>query len=224
MFYNGAVMNIAVDTGGTFTDIVYLEDGVLKARKVFSTPSDPSQAILKGIEGFSSKNLIHGTTVGTNAFLERKGARVALITTFGFEALVFIGRQARPELYNFFVEKPAPILREDHTFGIKERIAEGKVILPLSEEEIVRCKNWIKELSPEAIAVCLLHSYLYPLHEEKLKDVLVDLDLPLSISYEVLPEFREYERASTTLINAYLSPVMSRYLSRLRERLPGVNL
>ncbi len=218
-------MNIAVDTGGTFTDVVYLEDGVLKARKVFSTPTDPSQAILNGIKGFTPTNLIHGTTVGTNAFLERKGARVAFITTSGFEDLVFIGRQARPKLYDFFVEKPAPILREDHTFGIKERIsAEGKVLLPLSDGEIARCINWIKEISPEAIAVCLLHSYLYSFHEEKLKSALTEIGVPLSISSEVLPEFREYERASTTLINAYLVPVMSRYLSRLKEKLPGANL
>jgi N-methylhydantoinase A len=103
-------MKIAIDTGGTFTDIVYLENGVLKANKVFSTPSDPSQAIFEGCSGLKFDTLIHGSTVGTNAFLERKGAKIAFITTEGFEDLLFIGRQNRPSLYDFFVEKPAPIV------------------------------------------------------------------------------------------------------------------
>ncbi|HIC98564.1 MAG TPA: hypothetical protein EYP08_02615, partial [Pyrodictiaceae archaeon] len=195
----------------------------LKTRKVFSTPSDPSHAILEGIKGLFPKNLIHGTTVGTNAFLERKGAKVAFITTKGFEDIIFIGRQARNELYNFFVEKPKPIINENCVFGVKERVsAQGKVLIPLEEEEIEKVIKEVEKISPESIAICLLHSYLYPFHEEKLKKRFSVLNLPISISFEILPEFREYERASTTVINAYLVPIMSKYLNNLKQKLPNI--
>ncbi len=219
-------MYVAVDTGGTFTDIIFLEEDVLKARKVFSTPEDPSKAILEGLKGLPLHVLIHGTTVGTNAFLERKGAEVAFITTQGFKDIIFIGRQARPKLYDFFVEKPAPILKGKNTFEVKERVlADGKVLEPLREEEITRVKNWLKE-NPQiqSVAICLLHSYLYPEHEKKLKKVIKLMGIPVSISSEVLSEFREYERASTTVINAYLAPVMSFYLDNLKRKLKKINL
>jgi len=218
-------MKIAIDTGGTFTDIVYLENGVLKANKVFSTPSDPSQAIFEGCSGLKFDTLIHGSTVGTNAFLERKGAKIAFITTEGFEDLLFIGRQNRLSLYDFFVEKPAPIVLPENCLAIKERInAKGEVLIPLENQEIEKAIKWLNEREIESIAICLLHSYLYPFHEKALKKALSELKFPVSLSSEILPEFREYERASTTAINAYLSPVMARYLNRLKERLKGVKI
>ncbi len=222
-------MRVAIDTGGTFTDIVYLENNILKSDKVFSTPSDPSLAILEGLSridpSLKIETLIHGSTVGTNAFLERKGAKIAFITTSGFEDIIFIGRQNRPSLYDFFVEKPAPIVSQENCFGIEERInAKGEILKPLKDSEIQRCLNWLKEKDIKSVAVCLLHSYLYPEHEIRLKKAFLSLNLPISISSEILPEFREYERASTTAINAYLSPVMGRYLNRLKKKLSGIKI
>ncbi|WP_038056227.1 hydantoinase/oxoprolinase family protein [Thermodesulfobacterium hydrogeniphilum] len=222
-------MRVAIDTGGTFTDIVYLENNILKSDKVFSTPSDPSLAILEGISridpSLKIETLIHGSTVGTNAFLERKGAKIAFITTSGFEDIIFIGRQNRPSLYDFFVEKPAPIVSQENCFGIEERInAKGEILKPLKDSEIQRCLNWLKEKDIKSVAVCLLHSYLYPEHEIRLKKAFLSLNLPISISSEILPEFREYERASTTAINAYLSPVMGRYLNRLKKKLSNIKI
>lgn len=220
-------MKVAIDTGGTFTDLLYLEDGFLKPEKVFSTPKDPSQAILEVLSYVPERltTLVHGSTVGTNAFLERKGAEIAFITTYGFEDLLFIGRQARPKLYDFFVEKPRPFVKEKNCYGVKERIdAKGKIIKPLRKVSIERLLKILKENPVEAIAICLINSYLNPFHEKKLKEVLSRLKIPISLSSEVLPEFREFERASTTAINAYLSPVMSKYLKKLKKKLPEVNL
>ncbi len=220
-------MKVAIDTGGTFTDLVYLENGVLKSGKVFSTPKDPSQAILSALSQVSEKPeiLIHGSTVGTNAFLERKGAKTAFITTSGFEDLLFIGRQARPKLYDFFVEKPRPFILRENCYGVKERIsAKGKVITQLKDEEIEKLIKKLKENPVESIAICLINSYLNPLHEVNLKTALSSLGIPISLSSEILPEFREFERASTTAINAYLSPVMSKYLKNLKKRFPQLKL
>ena len=219
-------MRVAVDTGGTFTDIVFVEGGILKANKVSSTPADPSVAVLEGIANLQNVTiLIHGSTVATNAFLERKGARVAFITTAGFEDILFIGRQARSNLYDFNIEKTAPIVLEEDCFGIKERItAQGEVLVPLSGQEQKRCLSFLKNRPIESVAICLLHAYLYPAHEYTLKKVISSLSLPISISSEILPEFREFERASTTAINAYLGPIMNRYLMRLKEKLPQTTL
>ncbi len=218
-------MRVAVDTGGTFTDLLYLENEILKTNKVFSTPSDPSLAVLEVLKKLTPHVLIHGSTVGTNAFLERKGAKTAFITTKGFEDLIFIGRQNRPELYNFFVEKPAEVIAKENCLGLKERIsAKGDVIQPLEDSEVEKCINWIKKQKVESIAVCFLHSYLYPYHEKKLKTALNLVGFPVSISSEILPEFREYERASTTVINAYLSPIIGKYVKKLKQKLLGVNI
>lgn len=220
-------MQVAIDTGGTFTDLVYLESGFLKSKKVFSTPKDPSEAVLKAFSQVSDKAkiLIHGSTVGTNAFLERKGAKIAFITTSGFEDILFIGRQARPKLYDFFVEKPRPFVLEKNCFGLNERIdARGKVIKPLEPHEIEKVLKKLRKNPVESIAVCFINSYLNPSHEKKLKKELSFLEILVSLSSEILPEFREFERASTTAINAYLSPVMSKYLGKLRDKLSEVNL
>lgn len=221
-------MQIAIDTGGTFTDLVYLENGFLKSKKIFSTPKDPSQAILELLFQLPKQNiktLIHGSTVGTNTFLERKGAKIAFITTSGFEDLLFIGRQARPKLYDFFVEKPRPIVLKENCLGVKERIgSKGEIIKSLDSSEIERILKKLKEDPVESVAICLINSYLNSCHELKLKKEILQLGLPISISSEILPEFREFERASTTAINAYLVPIMSKYLENLRKKLPGINL
>ncbi len=220
-------MRASIDTGGTFTDFVYLENGILKYKKVFSTPKDPSKAILEVLYQVN-KNLdvlIHGSTVGTNAFLERKGAKIAFITTSGFEDLLFIGRQARPKLYDFFVEKPRPFVFRENCYGVKERIsAKGEIIRPLKTSEIKRILKRLKENPVDSVAVCFINSYLNPVHELKIKKELSLLGIPISISFEVLPEFREFERASTTAINAYLLPVMGNYLKKLKKGLPEVKL
>ena len=217
-------MRIAVDTGGTFTDFVLEQGGNLSTYKVPSTPIDPSQAILKGLEdlnALSPEVFLHGTTVGTNAFLTRKGARVLLITTAGFEDVIFIGRQNRPKLFDFWVEKPAPLLARGQIVGLPERIsARGEILKALRQEELEILRHFIREKKFESIAICLLHSYANPVHEQKVKESLEDLGLPLSVSSEIFPEFREFERTSTTLVNAYLAPIMMRYVSHLARTLP----
>ena len=221
-------MRIAVDTGGTFTDFVAEAEGRLLVHKLPSTPKDPSRAILSGLKDLEHranqkvKEVLHGTTVGTNAFLTRRGARVVLLTTRGFEDVIFIGRQSRPELYNFMVEKPRSVVAKSRVFGVNERVlADGTVEIPLTPEELERIRNWVYQKNPEAIAVCLLHAYLFPDHERRLRESLSELGLHISLSSEVRPEFREFERTSTTLINAYLAPVMARYVERLSRELSG---
>ena len=162
---------------------------------------------------------MHGTTVGTNALLQRRGARIALITTKGFEDVLVIGRQARPELYNLNAIKPAPLVDDELRLGIRERVvASGEVIEPLDENDLRRVVKKLKQSRVEAIAMSLLFSFLHPEHEERIAAALGDLGVPLSISSRILPEYREYERTSTVVINAYLQPLMGRYLKRLPLR------
>jgi N-methylhydantoinase A len=159
---------------------------------------------------------VHGTTVGTNALLQRRGARIALITTKGFEDVLVIGRQARPELYNLNAIKPAPLVDDGLRLGIRERVvASGEVIEPLAEGDLSKLVKKLKQSRVEAVAISLLFSFLHPEHEERIAASLADLNLPLSISSRILPEYREYERTSTVVINAYLQPLMGRYLKRL---------
>jgi len=221
-------MRIAVDTGGTFTDCVFLRDGRLEILKVFSTPANPARAIAQAIgvvEKLLGSNgrveLLHGTTVGTNALLERRGGRVALVTTEGFEDVLVIGRQARPELYNFFVQKPPPLVGAGRRLGVRERIAaDGGVLEPLDRAALTRLKRLVRKLRPQSVAVCLLFSYVNPRHERRVALALRGLGVPVSVSHEILPEFREYERTSTVVVNAYLAPVMGRYLKDV-ERVVG---
>ncbi len=221
-------LRIAIDTGGTFTDCVWVEAGRLRTLKVFSTPDDPSRAIAAALQKIGAGphvTLLHGTTVGTNALLQRKGARVALVTTAGFEDAIEIGRQARPRLYDFFFERVQPLVSRDLRFGVRERVsAEGRILEKPSQAELARVRNAVADARPEAIALSLLFSFANPQNEIAVADALAALGLPLSISYQILPEFREYERSSTVVVNAYLQPLMQNYLDRLEKRVSELKL
>src|SRR5208337_2494603 len=225
-------IRIAIDTGGTFTECVWVEGGALKTLKVFSTPDDPSRAIAEALRKIGEATrkpgagaavaLLHGTTVGTNALLQRKGARVALITTSGFEDVIEIGRQARPRLYDFFFDRVAPLVLRELRFGVAERTdAEGRILQRPSAAELTRLREAVRRASPEAIAISLLFSFANPENEAAVAAVLAELGKPLSVSHRILPEFREYERTSTVVVNAYLQPLMQRYMERLAERVRG---
>ncbi len=212
-------MRIAVDTGGTFTDCVYASDDCLQILKIPSTPADPGEALLRAVSAIvpdGTSEIRHGTTVGTNALLERKGARVAFVTTEGFEDTIAIGRQARPKLYDLFWTKEPALADDDLRFGVAERIASnGTILRPLLEAELERLKAAVRTAQPEAIAISLIFSFVNPSHERLVAEALRELEVPISVSHEILPEFREYERGSTVLINAYLAPIMQRYLERI---------
>lgn len=212
-------MRIAIDTGGTFTDCVYLSDCGLSILKVASTPADPSEAVLKAVARIARGRGVevrHGTTVGTNALLERKGARVAFVTTAGFEDTIAIGRQARSKLYDWSFTKPPALAPEDLRFGIEERTAcDGSILMPVRETELAKLRGAIEAKRPESIAVSLLFSFANPENERAVVAALRSLEVPVSASHEILPEFREYERGSTVLINAYLAPKMQSYVERL---------
>lgn len=215
-------LRVAIDAGGTFTDCVFVRDGELQILKVLSTPENPAQAIAEAVEkvagehgGASSQSLdlTCGTTVGTNALLERRGGRVALVTTAGFEDVIEIGRQARPRLYDFFVQRPQTLVPRDRRFGLHERVsAEGRVLVSPSRAEIARLLRRVRRSRADAVAVCLLFSFANPAHERELTRRLRAAGFAVSASQEIFPEFREYERTATTVVNAYLLPVMSRYL------------
>lgn len=219
---------VAVDTGGTFTDCVWVEKGRLRMLKVFSTPGDPSQAIVEAVERTGlgpALVLLHGTTVGTNSLLQRRGARVAFVTTEGFEDSIQIGRQARAKLYDFFFDPVEPLAGPELRFGVRERIAwDGKVLERPGEAELQRLRVAVEKAEPEAVAVSLLFSFVNPENERAVAKALAGLVIgekrvPLSLAHVVLPEFREYERASTVVVNAYLQPLMQRYLENLGGRL-----
>src|ERR1700733_8163316 len=217
-------LRIAIDTGGTFTDCVWTDPKTrrLKMLKVFSTPADPSHAIVEALKRITSAEdfiLLHGTTVGTNTLLERKGARTALVTTKGFEDAIEIGRQARPKLYDFFFDRIEPLVPKDLRFGINERTsAEGEILTEPSPEELRSLAARVTAPKPQSIAISLLFSFANAKNEEAVTKALKAIDVPLSISHEILPEFREYERTSTVVINAYLQPVMQRYLENLEAK------
>ncbi len=209
---------LAVDTGGTFTDVLLWEDGTLKALKVPSTPADPSEAVLQGIREMLGKDnafeLLHGSTVATNALLERKGARVVLVTNAGFEDVIEIGRQNRPQLYALVGHRPPPLVARDDRIGVAGRIsAEGTEVDPLDDSALEKLPDRVR--GADSIAVVLLHSYANADHEDRVAKALEGVGVPLSVSSRLLPEFREYERASTTVVNAYVGPKMSSYLGRL---------
>ena len=215
---------IGIDTGGTFTDLASFdpETATIQVTKVPSTPGDPAEAIRKLLVDRPGPpgRVIHGTTVATNALLERKGAKVALITTRGFRDTLEIGntRRASPGLFNTKFIKPAPLVPRSCRFEVDERLmADGSVLRPLDEASISQIVSQLRALQPEVVAVCLLHSYANPRHEQCVRDsVRTQLgDCPVVISAEVVPEFREFERLSTTVINSYTLPRMSGYLNRL---------
>lgn len=219
-----SLQQVGVDTGGTFTDFVWLdENGNLQIHKQLSTPHDPSAAILSGIHSrhISEKyDVVHGTTVATNALLEQRGARTALITTRGFADVLAIGRQNRPDIYALVPVKPAPIVPQVWRFEVDERVnAEGEVLTPLAEDALDPIIEQLKAEKIESVAVCLLFSFLYPRHEAEIRMKLLQAmsELQISLSSEILPEYREYERTATTVINAYVAPLMAQYLAKLAE-------
>jgi N-methylhydantoinase A len=228
-------MRIAIDTGGTFTDCIFVRGGRLEILKVPSTPRNPAQAIADALERIFADfreapdelDLTCGTTVGTNALLERRGGRVALVTTAGFEDVIVIGRQARPRLYDFFVDRAEPLVPRERRFGLRERMDyAGRALLRPGRAELRRVARQAVRSRPDAVAVCLLFSYANPGHEKLIARALRATGLAVSVSHEILPEFREFERTATTVVNAYLVPVMSGYLAEIErnaERTPGLS-
>jgi N-methylhydantoinase A/oxoprolinase/acetone carboxylase beta subunit len=215
-------MRIGVDTGGTFTDFVVVhDDKSIVTFKLRSNPNDPAGVIMAGIEraiGTKTAEIVHGSTVATNALLERKGARTAFVTTAGFEDIFHIGRQNRRELYNLTPRHRIPLIMPAHCFGIEERMLfDGTPLLAPDPRLLERLKARLKRANIDSIAICLLHSYQSPAHEQLVAEALVGLGY-ISASYQVSPEFREYERSSTTVLNAYVGPIMRRYLQSLGER------
>jgi N-methylhydantoinase A len=214
-------MRVAMDTGGTFTDCVFVRRGRLEVLKVLSTPAHPAQAIRAALARIAAggpgvAELTCGTTVGTNALLERRGGPAALVTTAGFEDVLEIGRQARPRLYDFFVLRPEPLVPRGRRFGLRERVgAAGEVLLRPTAAELARVVRAVRRTRAPSVAVCLLFSFANPAHERAIARRLRRAGLAVSVSHEILPEFREYERTATTVVNAYLVPVMGRYLAEL---------
>ena len=227
-----------VDVGGTFTDGILIDEttGETRIAKVPSTPSDPSVGFLEvigrilretGVEAADIGYLVHGTTVATNAIIEGKLAPTGFITTEGFRDMLEIQRQIRPSLYDLLFEKPRPLAPRYLCFGIPERLdASGTVVVPLDEQAVATVAEQLKTEGVEALAVCYLHAYLNPEHERRTRDIVRDVfpEAVVSLSSEVAPEFREYFRASTTLINAGVRPIVERYLSNIESRLRHAGL
>jgi len=216
-------MIIGVDTGGTFTDFVYKQGDTWGVYKVLSTPSNPAEAVLNGLNDLAhgkKKQIIHGSTVATNAILERNGAKTALITNKGFEDIIEIGRQNRTRLYDLSFRKEPHIIPSDLRFGLPGRMLQtGEELMPLDIQKAETLAGRLKDLDVESVAVCFVFSYVNPCHEQKIRELLAPLGLELSLSHEILAEFREFERTSTTVINAYVSPKMQRYIGHLIEEL-----
>jgi len=212
-------MRIAIDTGGTFTDCVYVRDGRLAVLKVLSSPDDPARAMLGAVRSISDASTVevrHGTTIGTNALIERKGARVAFVTTAGFEDIIAIGRQARQHLYDWLATRPPCLVPPELRFGVRERVsAEGEVLLSPSESALAELCEKIRASGAESVAVSLLFGFANSRNESRVAAALRTLGLPVSVAHEMLPEFREYERAGTLVVNAYLAPKVGSYLERL---------
>jgi N-methylhydantoinase A len=226
---------LGVDVGGTFTDAVLFDGADVYTAKLPTTPEDQSDGVIGAIEevlgragagGEDIEAFAHGMTVGTNALLEERGASTALIATRGFADLLEIGRQDRPDLYRLCAPKPPPLIREALRFEARERVGPEGVVEPLGEDEPRRLAAALREAEVESVAICLLFSYLDPSHEKRMAEQL-RRELPgvhVSASHEVLPQFREYERCSTTAIDAYLSPLLGRYLGRLERAAQAAGL
>lgn len=226
-------LRIGIDSGGTFTDVCLFDDvsGKIAVWKVPSTPDDPSRAIAQGTDegvarvggkpadlGFFG----HGTTVATNALIQHRGVKTALITTEGFRDLVEIGRQKRPDLYDLQVDKPPPLATRDLRFGVAERIRhDGSIETPLDEHAVRHIARQLKAASIQAVAIGFLYGFIRADHENRARDILLEEypDIFISTSHDVAPEFREYERISTAVVNSYLGPIMRRYINRLADRL-----
>jgi N-methylhydantoinase A len=216
---------LGVDVGGTFTDVVILADGRLITAKVPSTPSDQSEGVLAGVQAadFDAGELAafaHGMTVATNALLERRGARLALVTTEGFRDVIEIGRQNRPSLYDLTRDRPPALVPRELRFTVRERMGPDGEIEALDEDSVAQVVDAVRDAEVDAVAVCLLFAFLHPDHERRVGEALREqLDgVHVSLSSEVLPEFREFERFATTAADAYLAPRLAAYLGRLAER------
>ncbi len=234
---NQNTMRIGADVGGTFTDVVLIDaNGNLWTHKVPSTPPDFERAVLNAIEhllhttdaaGTTVSEVAHGTTVATNAVLEKRGAKTALITTKGFRDVLELRRIRAPQMYDLFFDKPQTLVDRYLRFELTERIsASGEVLTPISESELWRLKEELEKEAVESVAVCTLHAYAFPEHENIVGDFLRSQlpDVPVSLSSEVLPERKEYERTATTVVNAYVRPVMQRYLNAMRNGLQEMGI
>ena len=221
-------MRMAIDSGGTFTDCLFVRKNKLHIIKVPSRSTAPAEAIAEAVQLAVARShdradhldLVCGTTVGTNAVLEKRGGSVALITTAGFEDVLEIGRQARDKLYDLFAQKCASLVPAFRRLGVKERLsADGKTVEVLSAKEVTRITRTITRLNPDSVALCFLFSFRNSKHEKQMAASLRAAGYRVSVSHEILPEFREYERTSTMVINAYLVPVMSGYLREIAQRI-----
>jgi N-methylhydantoinase A len=222
---------VGVDTGGTFTDFAWLDgDGRIQVHKELSTADDPAAAIMGGVGKLEippAASIVHGSTVATNALLERRGARTALIATAGFGDVLAIGRQDRPDLYALVPRKPDPLVPRERRYEVDERVtAEGQILRPLDESGLAKIIDELLAGEVESVAVCLLFSFLRPEHERRIRSAIEsavraslqgERPMHVSLSSDILPEYREYERTATTVINAYVAPLMSRYLTRLER-------
>ena len=225
-------MRAGVDIGGTFTDLVLSDGAGLTIHKLPSSPESPERSMLAGLEAITPgglaalRQVAHGSTVATNAILERKGARAALLTTAGFRDLLFIGRQDRPLLYDIHPRIPPPLIPRERCYEVRERLDfRGAVLTPLNMADVDRVLDQLGRRQVESIAVCLLFSFVNPAHEQRIKRRILERGIveeswQVVLSSEVLPEFREYERASTIALEAYVRPVMSRYIGKLEAALP----
>lgn len=216
------MLRIGIDTGGTFTDFVVLDQGQVTVFKLPSTPAEPHRAVMEGIGravGDQAGYLLQlGSTVATNAFLERTGARCVLLATQGFEDLLEIGRQHRPGLYDLQASRPEPLVPPNLRIGLKERkLWDGSSWVQLESKSLEWLKGKLQQLKPESVAVALLYSYVNPENELRIAEALAESGIPVSLSHRILPEFREYERTSTTVINAYVQPIMAAYLNALSQ-------
>ncbi|MBT3267832.1 hydantoinase/oxoprolinase family protein [Candidatus Poribacteria bacterium] len=220
-------MRIGVDIGGTFTDFVLFDEHSeeITTFKLLSTPDNPAHAVLEGLARVSEgggATIVHGSTVATNALLERKGARTAFVTTRGFRDLLTIARQTRTDIYDFFCDRPEPLVPPDLCFELTERVTRDGVALASPDaSDFADLTGALREARTESVALCFLFSFLRPEHEATVSRALRDAGFLVSASAEILPEFREYERASTTAVNAYVAPILNRYLGHLEDALKG---
>ena len=224
---------VGIDIGGTFTDLVLIDDasGERAIGKVLTTPDDPSEAVEQGLRGLLEredvdasqlKTIIHGTTLVTNALIERRGTATALLTTEGFRDAVAIGTEHRYDMYDIFLEKPEPLVPRSLRYGVRERVLDdGSVLRDLDEEQVRAIAGELRERGIGAVAVSFLHGFRNPVHEQRVAEILAEEapGVAVSLSSEVSPEIREYERTSTTIANVYVRPLVERYLQRLEERL-----
>ena len=220
---------LGVDIGGTFTDFVLFNGKELKVHKIISTPHSPAEAVFDGIRSLEvtkeQLSIVHGSTVATNTLIERKGSKIALITTSGYEDVIEIGRQSRSSLYDLFLTRESPLVPESLRWGVQERVSStGEVLSGVKKSDLKKICIELKKQEIKSVAVCFLFSYKNPANEEIVVRELKQLGIHISASSRILPEYREYERFSTTVVNAYVSPVMSKYLTSMEAGLETKNI